>query len=246
MNLEVFTYVLVVAVNLTVGIRLLSKGVALGARPEQLLGATLTLDGIEWLFWVMAFYTPAADTPLAELFGALCRVFILAHNLCLLAFTRLVFRPESRGARGVVWVTASLIFVGLIGGFAAGDWMGNRSDHVWLWVEMFALMVAYAWTLIESSLYYSRMRRRVGHGLADPVLANRFLLWASYGAASVATTLVWMFGALVVAQGGRYPFALDAIMVGFTLVSALSLWLAFFPPLVYRTWVRVGRASTGA
>jgi len=246
MNLEVCTYALVIGVNLAVGLRLLWKGIQLHTQPELLLGAALALDGVEWLFWMLAFYSPAADTPLGTLFSAACRLFIVAHNLCLLAFTRLVFRPESRGASALVAVSAAAILVGLTGGFMGGDWIGTRGDRPWLWLELCSLLVAYAWTLIESGLYYARMRCRAEHGLADPMLVNRFLLWAVYGGASVGTSLVWMFGALVVARGGRYPFALDAIMVGFTVVSALSIWLAFFPPRLYRRWLEGGRETAAA
>lgn len=246
MNLEICTYALVISVNLTVGLRLFQRGRLQRTRPELLLGAALALDGIEWLFWTLAFYSPAADTAVGSLFSATCRLFIVAHNVCLLAFTRLVFRPDSRGALAVVLVSAATVFVGLTGGFASGDWVGSRSDRPWLWLELSGLLVAYVWTLFESALHYARMRRRVGHGLADGLLANRFLLWAVYGGASVGTSLVWMFAALVVARGGRYPFGLDAIMIGFTLVSALAIWLAFFPPSAYRRWLRAGGAAAAA
>ncbi len=246
MNLEVCTYALVIGVNLAVGLRLLWKGIQLHTRPECLLGAALALDGIEWLFWMLAFYAPAAGTPLGTLFSVACRLFIVAHNLCLLAFTRLVFRPESRGALALVGVSAATILVGLSGGFASGDWIGARGDRPWLWLELCGLLVAYVWTLIESGLYYARMRRRVEHDLADPVLANRFLLWAIYGGASVGTSLVWMFSALVVARGGRYPFALDAVMIGFTLVAAIAIWFAFFTPRAYLRWLQGGREAAAA
>lgn len=246
MNLEFCSYGLVVGVNLVVGLRLLWRGSQERTRPEILLGAVFALDGIEWLFWLLALYTPAVDTPLGTLFSAACRVFIVAHNLCLLAFTRLVFRPENRGALAAIWLTTAVILVGLIGGFVTGDWIGGRPDRPWLWLELSGLLVAYVWTLVESGRHYARMRRRREHGLADPVLANRFLLWAIYGGASVGTTLVWMFAALVVARGGVYPFVFDAIMIGSTVVSAAAIWFAFFPPSAYRRWLQVAGARSMA
>jgi hypothetical protein len=246
MNLEVCTYGLVISVNLAVGLRLLWMGRQQRTRPEALLGAVFALDGIEWLCWLLALYTPAADTPLATFFSAACRVFIVAHNFCLLAFTRLAFRPDSRGALAAVWLTVAVILVGLLGGIATGDWYGSRSDRPWLWLELSGLLVAYAWTLMESGRYYALMRRRLEHGLADPVLANRFLLWAVYGGASVGTSLVWMFAALVVARGGVYPFVFDAVMIASTMVSAVAIWFAFFPPSVYRRWLQATGSRAAA
>jgi len=246
MNLEICTYGLVVSVNLAVGLRLLWKGRAQRTRPELLLGAAFALDGIEWLFWLLAFYTPAADTPTGELLAASCRAAIVVHNIFLLAFTRLVFRPESRVALAGVLLSTAAMLVGLVGGFALGDWIGNRSDRIWLWLELGGEQIAYAWTLVESARYYARMRRRVEHGLANAVVANRFLLWSIYGAASMTTSFVWMFAALVAAGSGRYPFALDALMIAFTVASALSIWLAFFPPRVYRRWLCAAGETTAA
>jgi hypothetical protein len=246
MNLEVCTYGLVVSVNLAVGLRLLWRGSRGRSGPETLLGAAFALDGIEWLLWLLALYTPAVDTPLGTLFSAACRVFIVAHNLCLLAFTRLVFRPESRGALAAVWLSAAVILIGLLGGFATGDWSGSRSDRPWLWLELSGLLVAYAWTLVESGRHYARMRRRHEHGMADAVLTNRFLLWAVYGGATLGTSLVWMFAALVVARGGVYPYAFDAIMIGSTVVAAVAIWFAFFPPSAYRRWLQASGARAAA
>lgn len=45
------------------------------------------------------------------------------------------------------------------------------------------------WSATEAFLYHDRMRHRSALGLADPIVANRFLLWA---VAALCTTLsIW-------------------------------------------------------
>jgi hypothetical protein len=69
-------------------------------------------------------------------------------------------------------------------------------------------------------------------GLADPLVANRFLLW---GIGTLATLLVSLLyiGAQFL---GHYEMPASLIGISSTLVlaSAIAEWLAFFPPRSYR------------
>lgn len=247
MFLQILTYALVIVANLTVGGLLLQRGRRNGALPERLLGASLTLDGLEWLFWVLAIETPALGTPLGNLLGVACRLGIVGHNICLLAFTWYVFRRGSRAALGVVVRTSAAAVVSLFVGVALGDWMGYRSDRIWIWLEVGALHVAYAWTLGESGLQYARMRRRLAHGLGDALVTNRLLLWGIYGGASLCSQLAYITSiGLATTSSGDYPFFLDALMSTSSCSAAVALWLAFFPPRAYRSWLSPGAPDTAS
>lgn len=237
MFLQILTYALVIVTNLTVGWLLFRRGRRQGTLPELLLGASLALDGLEWLFWVLAIETPAMGTPLGDLLGVACRLGVAGHNICLLTFTWFVFRRESRVALGVVIVVSLVAIASVFVGVALGDWMGFRSDRIWIWLEVGALHVAYAWTLAESALHYTRMRRRLAHGLVDPVVANRMLLWAVYGGMSLCSQLAYTTSIGVATFAGEYPFFLDALMSVPSCFAALALWLAFFPPQAYKSWL---------
>ncbi|HXV37826.1 MAG TPA: hypothetical protein VEC18_11785, partial [Myxococcota bacterium] len=76
MSFEILSNVVVIAINLIVGGRVLKMGIARRAAPELLLGATLTFDGLEWLFWLLGVYTPLADTPLGGWLVIACRTGI--------------------------------------------------------------------------------------------------------------------------------------------------------------------------
>ena len=238
MTLDILANVVAIVINLTVGLRLLQRGRALDEMPERLLGLSLVFDGIEWLLWLFAIYTPAVDTPLGNALGYVCRAGICASLICLLAFNQRVFRPESPLARAVVVVASAAMTVGWIASGVVADWNGYRTDLPWVWIELGAQGFAYAWTLCESGLYYGRLRRRLAHGLADPVLTNRLLLWSCYAGAMLASHLFLAAAQSIANVSGSYPALYDTVQAGLTLVACAALWLAFFAPEAYRSWLR--------
>jgi hypothetical protein len=236
-HVEISSNVIVIAVNLIVGTRLLKQGVDRGALPELLLGGTLAFDGLEWLSWMLAFYTPLAETPLAPYLTIACRGGILLSNLCLLLFVRAVFRPSSSLALVFALGVSLTSWIGLTVGIYLGDWSGFAADRIWLWLELTGTLIAYVWCLSEATAYYANMRKRARHGLADPIVTNRVLLWSGYAAAGAVTELVYMVAIAMGAAAGAYPFIFDAIMIATTTAGGMLVVLAFFPPPIYLRWV---------
>jgi hypothetical protein len=92
------------------------------------------------------------------------------------------------------------------------------------WLRSAALL----WGGLEALQYWSRLRRRIAIGLANPIVARRFLLWgiALFGAGVCntidATTKLFVTHAL------DYPIlAMTNAIVG--LIAAVCLMLAFWP-----------------
>jgi len=242
-SVEVVTNIIVIAVNLIVGGRLLRLGAIRRAWPELLLGASLTCDGIEWLFWMAAFYTPLAETPLGDPLTAACRAGIVLTIVFLLLFVRTVFRPTSRRALAFAVVVAGITTIGFTVGLLLGDWRGFAADRIWLWLELGGTLTTYVWCFAEAVSYYTSMRKRCAHGLADPVTTNRVLLWSCYAASGMITEFLYMVGAAIAGDDGAYPFIFDAVMIVSTVAGALAIVLAFFPPPAYLRWVgRNGKA----
>jgi len=242
MSAEIWSNIIVIAANLIVGGRLLKQGIARGATPELLLGASLAFDGLEWLLWMLAFYTPLAETPHADHLTAACRAGIVISVFFLLLFIRTVFRPASRWALAFALLVSFVIASGFAVGLYFGDWTGFASDRIWLWLELGGVQVAYVWCFAEAAPYYQKMRRRSEHGLADPVVTNRMLLWVGYAATGFVTELAYMSGIAVAGPEGSYPFLFDAIMIATTTAGALLIVLAFFPPPAYLRWISAGVA----
>ena len=154
----------------------------------------------------------------------------------MLLFIRSVFRPTSFAALALVALVSSTSWTGLTVGIYLGDWAGFASDRIWIWLELGGTLSAYVWCSIEGAMYYVKMRKRARHGLADPVVTNRVLLWAGYGMSGAITELLYMAGVAVGGSEGSYPFIFDAIMIVTTTAGALLILLAFFPPPIYTRW----------
>lgn len=238
MTLDILANVVAIVINLVVGLRLLQLGRERDELPERLLGLSLVFDGIEWLLWLLAAYTPAAGTPLGNALSYLCSAGISASVICLLAFNLRVFRPGSPLGRAAVVAASAAMVVGWIASGVIGDWNGYRTDLLWTWLPLGVQGFAYAWTLCESGLCYLRLRRRLAHGLADPVLTNRLFLWSGYGAAMLASQLFLIAAQCAANASGVYPALYDTFQAGLTLVACAALWLAFFAPQAYRSWLR--------
>ena len=103
---------------------------------------------------------------------------------------------------------------------------------------------SYVWTAIESFRYRAMLRRRVALGLAEPGLANRFLLWGLAGVFASAGIGISTWIALSGVDPTGHPVSMLAIgTAGF--VTSLALYLAFVPPAAYRRWIE-GRGATSA
>jgi len=162
---------------------------------------------------------------------------ISAAIICMLFFTRIVFRPESRAAAVCAVLLASAMIVGFFGSGSVGDWGGWRNDHIWNWLELTGQAAGYGWTAVESFIYYAKMKRRAAHCLGDPVVTNRLLLWGVYATMYCASQVGYGF---VLAHFEDLT-TLSTMLVAFTVTGQVSVWLAFFPPQRYTNWLRAGQ-----
>jgi hypothetical protein len=163
-------------------------------------------------------------------------------GVTLLLFTWHVFRRDAGWARALAWGGSA----GLVAVFAAGIPAGSyrSSACFFLLAPVFA---SYFWVFFESLRYYLLMRRRRRIGLADPVLANRFLLFAIWTGGVVAITLLGLVGALAQLEQGTFrdggglgdPLLL-AVTRAISLPIAISIWLTFLAPARYHDWLRGG------
>jgi hypothetical protein len=170
-----------------------------------------------------------------------------AGGVALLLFTWCVFRPAERWARGLAWGGSAALVALWALGLALGAYASGSS--------LFLLLPCYAsylWVFVESLRYYLLLRRRRQLGLADPVLVNRFLLFAVWTGSVVAITLLGVTGSIAQWLTGSFheggalanPLVLGVARV-LSLPIAVSLWLIFLAPARYHAWLR-GRAAGSA
>lgn len=169
---------------------------------------------------------------------------LLLPCLCIVLFTWRVFRPGER------WACCAALGLSLttVGAHAMVHWLAPLlgapaaapSAGVTYWIGTVARAFGFGWACSESLLYWSRARRRVVLGLADPLVCNRFLLWALWSGAAGAILVIrvvastWL-GADDVQRGLPTAIAIGQLVAA--LLCATSICLTFAPPRFYREWV---------
>jgi hypothetical protein len=227
-----------------VGARILmrSRGAAAGA--ERWMGLALLFV---WAGGFPLFVVAAAAPSEVPRFAAIALATVCGHSgvACIFLFTRRVYRPE------VGWIRAALAvpFLALVvatAGMIAASWETRASleamlaaSRTWSFLSNNVANAAFLWTAAESFRWWRLLRKRVPLGLADPLVANRFLLWGLFASGTAAGNVVNMV--LVLSGLDRLegsPTFLATTVV--TMLSIVPLWLAFMPP---EAWVRFLRRS---
>ena len=233
-----------------VGWRLLALGRRTRQQPELLMGLGLLL--------VAVLGGPlAAVGRLPALLGTAPGDVVFAVGLAatqlgialFCAFTWRVFRSDELwatlllvglvGALGVEWL-------GLLHASARGATMEEILPHTrpWAIAIVTSLALAFGWTAGESFAHYRRLRRQRALGLGDPVVANRLLLWAIAGFATVLLCAV--IGASMGAGLAPLRHGLPLAAIGSAALCASTCWtLAFLPPAWYLAALR-GRSAQPA
>jgi hypothetical protein len=234
-------------VGVVVGIRLLLLARRTRCFPELSIGLGLALIAVVGLPLAVLGRIPVLlRTPIGDLlFGAgLCLACV--GIVLLWAFTWNVFRRTAAWARGLVFAVALVLAVsagGLLQASARATTLPEILPLTRPWAVAIVLTVsgAFTWTGLESFAYYRRVRRRLALGLSDPVVVNRFLLWAVTGfAIGLLATVI----AVLLLQGRAIlvdPIALSVIS-GASVFGGTAWLLTFLPPAFYLDFVRA-RAS---
>ncbi len=217
------------------GIRLLALAYRNRALPELLLGISFLLGGtlgaiIEANAGIVAQQggDGGAMLGVGKAFGL---VAMFTNSL----FTYWVFRRGQLVGKCVIGLVVLLTGAGYIGHFSSGAFSTGLVEPLWFWVEFGGRILSAAWLGLEAWLYFGAMQRRVALGMAEPIVANRFLLWtiaSGTGVVFLCTSVPPMFlteGLLV--EIDMYLFAAAG------LATAGAYWLAFFPPNAYRKFV---------
>lgn len=230
---------LYLVVGTILGVRLLAQAARERVMPELLLGLAFLLAGtvgapIEVVGDGMARAGHAGAGPLL----AIGKAVTIAGMAAYVGFTWRVFRPTDRWAAAFAGALVLVQGVAFVGFAASGRFGVAANDGVWFWIELSARVVAPVWTIAECIRYRALMLRRVRLGLADPIVADRFLLWAVASGGGLVMLLLSIVPRVLSANhwyietGMSYPLvALGGI------VASIAYWLAFFPPAWYRSRV---------
>lgn len=229
-------------VGLVVGIRLIALARRTHGLPEILVAVALLCGGLGVGFLrVIALYAPLSEglISVAALGVHLCRGVTVG---AIVIMVWRVFAP------GRVWSSAlaALLLLGLVLAMV-GEVREMRppatTNHplYWLWTGL--MLVSFSWASWESLRYHAMLRRRIRLGLADPVVANRILLWGvASGCIAIQTPVIL---ASTVLSGGDHIASWALVVVSvFSCLASATVWLAFFPPASYLKRI-AARAASG-
>lgn len=231
------------------GLHLLRIARRSGATPDRLLTAFFLLlaAGIPPRMLGVRQSLIAGHDATSYGYDMAANALIGSAMVCLAAFTWQVFRSHEAWAKRLVGVFACALFAVFL---AAGASVEASSGSGIRMIVFNGLNVsAIVWAHLECLLYYRTMRRRQRLGLADPVLANRFLLWSFWTGAIALQGLcmlllrigIWSSGAHEVLQvggdpGGPWLVLIDCARGMLAIVgptAVISVWLSFSPPAFY-------------
>lgn len=217
--------------SLVVGLRMMALGARTRRSAELEMGLALLVPGGVGFTVAMLSFGPALTGVAPSTLRALANSSFAAGAIALALFTRQVFRPQ-----GVQWTAFVAILCTGIGVSAAGFWIELPRDLLTspaFWISYAGRMLVYAWAALEALRHYRLGRRRLRIGLAEPLVVNRFLLWAVGNGAVLG---IFVIELVSLAELGLHAMFRPLVMTPISvlgLTAALTVWLAFLPPRAY-------------
>jgi hypothetical protein len=151
--------------------------------------------------------------------------------MLLVLFVWSVFRRSSRTGTVAAVLAAAFVAATFVGVYLEDPVLAGRGT--WGWASLLGRVGVYAWAAGESFREYTAARKRVRLGLADPLVANRLLLW---GVGTGCVLVLWLHTAWRLAGPADDPTADYPWIAVLGCTCAATSWLAFFPPALYRRW----------
>jgi hypothetical protein len=232
---------LVASLYLTVatilGVRLLRKAARARLLPELLLGLSFILSATLGSPLEVLSDSVARDgvAPWAGSVLAGGKLLTMAGLSAYAAFTWRVFRPDKLWAALLTAVLVATQVVAYFGFALSGTFTTGLNEGFWFWIEFGARVGVPLWCGVECLRYHAMMTRRARIGMAEPIVQNRFALWAIASAGGIL---------MVITSTAPQLFTLDNLIMQSGIVylafcaggltSSFSYWLAFFAPGWYR------------
>ncbi len=235
-------------VSLVVGVRLLLLWWRTRQIPELLIGiGVLGIGPVGFGLAVAAGLVAESRPGVGAVLVGIGTLAVAIGAGAKFAFNWRVYHPESRVV-GVIPIAAGPILLaawlteGATGRFVVAD-AASPATLIRTSLQIACLL----WGSGEALRYWTMMRRRVRLGLADPVVANRFLLWGiGAGAAGIGSFIGVAVQVAAGTAAGQVSWAMMSSSLH-GLIAAIALWFAFVPPDFYRRFIqdRAPRSAAG-
>lgn len=220
---------------LIIGVHLLLLARRTRQAPELLLGLSFVVSLIGNCMFIVALDTEIANYPWSIDLVQVGLIVVDIGVAFMALFNLRVYRKGSRVASLLTWTLIACMIGSQLVTWGLLDTL-SRTEPFSYWLKYSLRAIVYAWGAVEALRYHRLLARRVRHGLADPVVANRFFLW---GVASVLAVIM-----LTAFETGDFfgfqttvgdVFMITASFVGAP--AAVLYWVTFFAPARYRELV---------
>jgi hypothetical protein len=221
------------------GTRLLRLAARTREFPELAIGTSFIVAGVMG-YVLMLMGNPGnqrLSTEQVQAFFAAGYALIGFGVACIYVFIWRTFRPDAVWARRLALAGCGALACTAVPEMGSGSGQLVERDALF-WLGIVARVGAGVWGAVESLRWWLLLQRRLTLGLADAVVANRFLLW---GCANVCTFLIFLSTAFTKggAEGeGALTPGVILLISSLTLAAAVTQWLAFFPSDGYAEWIR--------
>jgi hypothetical protein len=222
--------------SLVIGARLCLLARRTRQLPELLIGSgMLLLAGVGYPISALVRELPDLGESLRTALGALAGLAGAVGLVGTGCFTWLLFRRGVRWANTLLGALASGAIALWLAESLAGSWSGGGALF-WGWLP-FGISVCYGWGFLECARYHRMLRRRAALGLADPVVTDRFRL---YAAATLLAVIVNVVGQVFWWRGiEMLTDPLGSVLLALLGTgSSVLMCLAFAPPRAYLERVR--------
>jgi len=235
--MEAATYMISIGAGvfyLIASYRLLQLSRQTGERPEFWLGIYFAAAGQWFVLYNTPFFVGMKALPL--LIENSIEWTYAVGVVPYLLFTRCTFRPRAPWATALVGVATLLLVAGATAS-SLGDGFYAGVDSPSFLMEWIGYTIPPVWICFEGLISHATARKRVRLELCDPVVANRYLLFAGFGFCQIAASAADLFWTYERTEaGGSYAFSVG-LLGGTEIGSVAFLWLAFFPPRAYANWI---------
>jgi hypothetical protein len=233
------------------GLRLLRLAMQERREPELWLGLSFVLTGAGLGLRLFSAQLVAPESEASFVLPNLAGHFGIAFGAFFLyVFVSRVFHPTSAFVRRLIAVVGLALVADLGWMIQSGGHL--LEDHPSILAANILRGAVLPWVFVESLRYRAMMLRRIALGIGDPVVANRFTLWAIWsGALSVLPIFVLIARVMASQEAGpREGMMLTVLpIVRLLALSGVSsavvcIWLSFFPPNFYLARLRRAVASS--
>jgi hypothetical protein len=244
--MEAITYIISIgagAFYLLASYRLLKLSHQTRERPEFWLGTYFAATGQWYLIYNAPYFFGYEELPPLLDHGIewIYAIGVAAYAL----FVRCTFRPRSGWALIVVIVAALCSLAGATASSLEGAFSNAIDDPAYR-IEWIGYTIPCVWTCVEGFIAHGAAQRRVRLELCDPIVANRYLLFGSFGLCQIISCLADLFWAYTNTTDASGAWLASGLLSAIEIASVAVLWLAFFPPRAYRRWIDARTALRSA